>query len=177
MIAAWNLAEMFRKLLLMGKPGLLLILHMNRGNMFNIANDTNQINFNISDIRDFSVSGDLCSEYDKSIYFNVELVLENGFFNVLDCQFYYFELEELIEGLLSVLRKTRDEYLFSDERNIVNISFKRDGDSENFSVCYKLFEYFDSDCYITGSFIISGENLCDIINNIKPYLEEKRVSG
>lgn len=145
--------------------------------MFNIANDTNQINFNISDIRDFSVSGDLCSEYDKSIYFNVELVLENGFFNVRDCQFYYFELEELIEGLLSVLRKTKDKYLFSDERNIINISFKRDGNSENVSVYYKLFEYFDSDCYITGSFTIFGEKLYNIINSIKPYLEEKKVSG
>ncbi|MET4878007.1 hypothetical protein L9G70_11170 [Morganella morganii] len=144
--------------------------------MFNIEGDVNQINFNISDICDFSVSGDLQSAYDKSIYFNIELVLKRGFFNILNCEFYYFELEDFIKGLLLILNNNKDEYLFSDERNIVNINFKRDKDSSDISVCYKLFESFDSECYITGVFYLFEEKIYDIINNIKPYLSENKAS-
>lgn len=160
----------------MKEPGPLLILCINRGNMFNIEGDVNQINFNISDICDFSFSGDLQSAYDKSIYFNIELVLKRGFFNILNCEFYYFELEDFIEGLLLILNNYKNECLLSDERNIVNIEFKRDKDSTDISVCYKLFESFDSECYITGVFYISEEKLYDIINNIKPYLSESKAS-
>lgn len=160
----------------MKEPGPLLILCINRGNMFNIEGDVNQINFNISDICDFSFSGDLQSAYDKSIYFNIELVLKRGFFNILNCEFYYFELEDFIEGLLLILNNYKNECLLSDERNIVNIEFKRDKDSVDISVCYKLFESFDSECYITGVFYISEEKLYDIINNIKPYLSESKAS-
>ncbi|WP_395597616.1 hypothetical protein [Morganella morganii] len=160
----------------MKEPGPLLILCINRGNMFNIEGDVNQINFNISNICDFSVSGDACTEYDKSIYFNIELILERGFFNILNCEFYYFELEDFIKGLLLILNNNKDEYLFSDERNIVNINFKRDKNSFDISVCYKLFESFDSECYITGVFYLFEEKIYDIINNIKPYLSEKKAS-
>lgn len=160
----------------MKEPGPLLILCINRGNMFNIEGDVNQINFNISNICDFSVSGDACTEYDKSIYFNIELILERGFFNILNCEFYYFELEDFIKGLLLILNNNKDEYLFSDERNIVNINFKRGKDSSDISVCYKLFESFDSECYITGIFYLFEEKIYDIINNIKPYLSENKAS-
>lgn len=160
----------------MKEPGPLLILCINRGNMFNIEGDVNQINFNISNICDFSVSGDAYTEYDKSIYFNIELILERGFFNILNCEFYYFELEDFIKGLLLILNNNKDEYLFSDERNIVNINFKRDKNSSDISVCYKLFESFDSECYITGVFYLFEEKIYDIINNIKPYLSEKKAS-
>lgn len=160
----------------MKEPGPLLILCINRGNMFNIEGDVNQINFNISDICDFSFSGDLQSAYDKSIYFNIELVLKRGFFNILNCEFYYFELEDFIEGLLLILNNHKNECLLSDERNIVNIEFKRDKNSTDISVCYKLFESFDSECYITGVFYISEEKIYDIINNIKPYLSENKAS-
>lgn len=160
----------------MKEPGPLLILCINRGNMFNIEGIVNQINFNISDICNFSVPGDLQSAYDKSIYFNIELVLERGFFNILNCEFYYFELEDFIEGLLLILNNNKNEYLLSDERSIVNIEFKRDKDSRDISVCYKLFESFDSECYITGVFYIFEEKLYDIINNIKPYVLENKAS-
>lgn len=160
----------------MKEPGPLLILCINRGNMFNIEGDVNQINFNISDICDFSFSGDLQSAYDKSIYFNIELVLKRGFFDILNCEFYYFELEDFIEGLLLILNNHKNECLLSDERNIVNIEFKRDKNSTDISVCYKLFESFDSECYITGVFYISEEKIYDIINNIKPYLSENKAS-
>lgn len=63
----------------MKKHGLLLILCMNRGGMFNIKNEINEIKFNIIDIHDFSISCEQPSEYDKSIIFNVELILERVF--------------------------------------------------------------------------------------------------
>ncbi|HGN1329542.1 TPA: hypothetical protein ACKRF0_002548 [Proteus mirabilis] len=138
--------------------------------MFNISNKKNNINFSVIDIHDFSITNEQHSEYDKSIIFNIELTLKNGFFNVLNCEFYYFELSNFIDNILDIINNISYECLFTDERNIITISFKRRKNTSDISVYYKLFEYFDSDCYITGIFIISEEKLYDIIHDIKPYL-------
>ncbi len=160
----------------MKKHGPLLILCINRGNMFSINNEINNIKFSIIDIHDFSIDSKQYSEYDKSFTFNIELTLKNGFFNVFNCEFYYFELSDFVDNILDIINNVSHKCLFTDERNIINISFKKIKNSSDISVHYKLFEYFDSDCYITGIFIISKEKLYDIINDIKPYLLEKKAS-
>lgn len=138
--------------------------------MFNIKNKENNIKFSIIDMHDFSIDSEQHSEYDKSIIFNIELTLQNGFFNVLNCEFYHFELNDFIDNLLDIINNVNHKYLFKDERNVINISFEKIKKSSDISVNYKLFECFDSNCYITGIFIISEEKLYDIINDIKPYL-------
>ncbi|HIB8954548.1 TPA: hypothetical protein ACWYFK_003227, partial [Proteus mirabilis] len=87
-----------------------------------------------------------------------------------------FELSDFVDNILDIINNVSHKCLFTDERNIINISFKKIKNSSDISVHYKLFEYFDSDCYITGIFIISKEKLYDIINDIKPYLLEKKAS-
>lgn len=51
----------------MKKHGPLLILCINRGNMFSINNEINNIKFSIIDIHDFSIDSEQYSEYDKSL--------------------------------------------------------------------------------------------------------------
>lgn len=123
-------------------------------------------------LEEVSLHRDCQSELDPYDYFRTNITVTSKLveFKVIDVDIYIFNLNELIDGLNSLIKGTSDTFIFSLRKENMTLNFQRSFDRLSYTLSFTLKSLDDGDFSLSGLMGLSTDSMIELVNDIKYFM-------